>query len=172
MKLLYSQSTQSTYPYPRNDGQPIIGLDPDFLILEKLPVSPPTYDEETEVITSNWEIDLDALEYRQEWTVTPKPTPEPIPNWDGFNATMLGDASFNLATGTVMGIAPAVALALPAALTQVSTNGIAAFALTYGAFVSIASVPLETRQSWSAIAEANHLPADFTAVILQGNDPE
>jgi hypothetical protein len=124
------------------------------------------------VLTKAWN-DFIASGQELEILVDPMPTVEPPPpNWDEFNATMLSDANFNLATGTVMDIAPAVALALPAALTQVSTNGIAAFALAYSAFVSIASVPLETRQSWSAVAEANHLPADFTAVILQGNDPE
>jgi hypothetical protein len=63
-KLLYSQTTQQTYPYPRNDDAPIIGLDPDFLILERVETTPPTYDPETEIITPNWVGASAAIYYR------------------------------------------------------------------------------------------------------------
>jgi hypothetical protein len=87
-KILYHQPTQQVVPYPRNDDQPVAGLSSDYLLLERVETTPPTYDPETEIITPNWVVDLDALEYRQEWTVTSKPSPEPVPNWDGFNAAM------------------------------------------------------------------------------------
>jgi len=164
-KLLYSQATATTHPYPRNDDAPIIGLDPDFLVLEKLPVSPPTYDPETEIITSNWVVDIDALEYRQEWVISDKPLPEPIPNWDGFNAAILSNPEFNERTGVVLSVAPAVALAIPAALAQVESNGVSAFSIVYGAFIQVGAVSEEVRESWAMLGEEYNLPADFIDVV-------
>jgi hypothetical protein len=94
-KLLYSQTTQQTHPYPRNDDAPIVGLDPDFLILEQVETTPPTYDPETEIITPNWVVDITALEYRQEWVVSDKPVPEPVPNWTGFYDGLIVSQTYN-----------------------------------------------------------------------------
>jgi hypothetical protein len=94
-KLLYSQSTQQTYPYPRNDDAPIIGLDPDFLVLERVETPPPTYNPETEIITLTWVVDVEALEYRQEWVVTDKPSPVVVPNWTGFYDGLIVSATYN-----------------------------------------------------------------------------
>lgn len=83
-KLLYSQSTQVIKPYPRLDDAPIAGLDPGYLVLDKVEVAPISYDPETQIATTHWVVDLEALEYRQEWIITDKPIPEPTPNWDGL----------------------------------------------------------------------------------------
>jgi hypothetical protein len=83
-KVLYSQSTQQIYPYPRSDDAPIAGLDPDLLVLTEVPAPPPDYDTETQSITDSWEVDVDSLEYRQVWTITDIIPSPPVPNWLQF----------------------------------------------------------------------------------------
>jgi hypothetical protein len=96
MKLLYSQTTQQTYPYPRNDGQQIIGLDPDYLVLDRIETTPPDYDA-TQSINSEWVVDVDLLEYRQEWTVTDLLPSPPVPDWDGLYSALMDSEPYQFA---------------------------------------------------------------------------
>lgn len=165
-KLLYSQSTQAIKLYPRLDDQPIAGLDPDYLVLDKAETPPPSYDSTTQSLLSNYVVDLQTSQYRQEWTVTDLP---PVPDWDGFNAYMLTDTDFNTYYGTGLTVAPAVTTSIPTALAQVSTNGVNSFNLTFNEFCNAVSVTTTHRNSWADIAESYHLPADFVSVIRGGN---
>jgi hypothetical protein len=160
-KILYSQSTQQTFGYPRSDNEPIVGLDPDFLVLTQVETTPPEITE-SQSLSSSYEVDLDSLEYVQQWTVVDNPLQ---PDWDGFNGAMLQDVAFNQTTGAVMGVAPSVALALPAALAQVSTNGVNAFGLVFNAFCAAGSVSVVQRSEWASIAETYSLPADFVNIV-------
>jgi hypothetical protein len=97
-KLLYSQSTQQVHPYPRNDGQPIIGLDPDYLVLTEVLTPPPTdYNTETQSISDSWNVDVDSLEYRQEWTVADLLPSPPVPNWDRLYAALMNSEPYQFA---------------------------------------------------------------------------
>jgi hypothetical protein len=86
-------------------------------------------------------------------------------DWDGFNAAILSDTAFNQKTGAVMGVAPAVAIALPAALAQVSTNGVAAFGLVFNAFCTAGQVSSGQRATWATLAEGFNLPIEFVDVV-------
>ena len=63
MKVLYNTESQAVSAYPRSDDEPVVGLDPVYLVLNKIEAPAPS---PTAVPT--WEVDLDALEYRQFWT--------------------------------------------------------------------------------------------------------
>lgn len=109
--------------------------------------------------------DLDSGE---ELEIIPDPIPEittPAPDWDGFNAAMLSNTEFNQITGVVLGLAPTVALGIPAALAQVSTNGVTAFALVFNAFCQIGNVSISQREAWANIAESFNLPIEFIGVV-------
>lgn len=82
MKVLYNTESQAVSAYPRSDDEPVVGLDPIYLVLVKIETPAPS---PTAVPT--WEVDLDALEYRQSWT-KPEPPP-PAPDWLGFNLAMI-----------------------------------------------------------------------------------
>ena len=82
MKVLYNTQTQGVSPYPRNDDEPVIGLSPEYLVLEKVQSDPPS-----PTAISSWEVNLEALEYCQVWT-EPEPPP-PAPDWLSFNLTMI-----------------------------------------------------------------------------------
>ena len=89
----------------------------------------------------------------------------PVPDWDGFNSVFLADVAFNQYCGTCLGLAPVVAMALPTALAQVTTNGIASFSMVFTNFCAIASVTSQDRNDWGDIAESYDLPVDFVQVI-------
>lgn len=82
MKVLYSQSTQAIRQYPRQDDEPVVGLDPDYLVLEKVNTTPPSYDPDTQYLAESWVVDLEALEYREVWSE--ESLPPPSPDWEGF----------------------------------------------------------------------------------------
>lgn len=86
-------------------------------------------------------------------------------DWDSFNAYILSDAAFNQTMGSVMQNAPAVAVAIPAALSQVAANGVTAFALAFNAFCTVGQVTTQQRETWADIAESFNLPSDFVAVV-------
>ena len=117
------------------------------------------------VLQTAWQEFVDSGE---ELEIIPDPIPEittPASDWDGFNAAMLADTKFNQITGVVLGIVPTVALGIPAALAQVSTNGITAFALVFDTFCQIGNVSYEHRETWANIAEGFNLPIEFVDVI-------
>lgn len=71
--------------FGKENANDIIGLDPTYLILEKILVTP-DYDPETEQAIESWTVDLPNLQYVQTWTI------EPIvfqPDWTGFLAPFL-----------------------------------------------------------------------------------
>jgi hypothetical protein len=165
-KILYHQPTNQIVSYNRLDNELPVGLDYSvYLVLDQISTDPPGYDEETQIVTSSWVIDVENLEYRQEWIVSDKPEPEPVPNWDGFNAAMLTNVEFNTYYGAGLTTAPAVTTSIPTALAQVSTNGINAFALTFNGFCQAVSVTSTHRGEWADLAETLNLPADFAAVV-------
>ena len=83
--IIYNPQDQSIVEpiiFGKSDANDIIGLDPSFLILEKI-TSTPIYNPETEQAIESWTIDLPNLQYVQTWTI------EPIvfqPDWAGFLA--------------------------------------------------------------------------------------
>ena len=77
-----TNSVQSPIVFSKENAIDIIGLDPTYLILEKVFVTP-EYNTETEQSIESWTIDLPNLQYVQTWTI------EPIvfqPDWAGFLA--------------------------------------------------------------------------------------
>lgn len=57
--------------WPRADGMPIEGLDPDLRPLKVVIADRPAYDLDTHSLNPGWVIDLVAEEYRREWTAVP-----------------------------------------------------------------------------------------------------
>ena len=98
------------------------------------------------------------------------PDPEPhvqplVPNWDDFNAVFLADGAFNQYCGACLSVAPVVAMAIPTALAQVSSNGVNAFRQVFLAFCQLASVTPEHRGEWATLGESYNLPTDFINIV-------
>lgn len=160
-KLLYSQSTQQRYGFNRLNNEDPAELDPDILVLTRVEADPPEITE-NQSLTFTYVVDVDSLEDRQVWTVTNNP---PAPNWDGFNEAILSNVEFNMTTGAVLQLAPSLALALPAALSQVATNGVTAFGLVFNPFCTVGQVSSEQRGIWADLAVTYNLPGDFVGVV-------
>ena len=166
-KVLYSQSTQKIYSYPRLDDKPIIGLNSDFLILDKINASIPTYDPETQSVSSNFTIDLEELQYRQEWTVIDLSLEESTPNWDNFNIYMLSDSTFKTYRDSVRAIDADLNGALFDAYAMIDSHGITTFSTIWNIWSDIATIDPEDREAIAVAAESFSLPQNFIDLIRQ-----
>jgi hypothetical protein len=95
----------------------------------------------------------------------PPPPPQTFENWDMFNAMMLQDIGFQQYTGACLQSAPAIALSIPAALSQIADKGINSFALVYGGFLMVANPTQTDRQRWKGYAESANLRVEFLDLI-------
>lgn len=161
-KVLYSQSTQTTKFYPRTDEGAVVGLDPDYLVLTQVQTSPPSYDPETQAVSSQYVVDINAFEYRQEWTVSDLP---PQPQWDTFNVYMLSDATFKAYRDTVRSVDGDLNAALFNAYGVVATNGVNAFANVWAVWTQISGITAQDKHAIADVAESYNLPTDFVAII-------
>lgn len=161
-KLLYSQSTQVIKPYPRLDDQPIAGLDPDYLVLDKVEVAPPSYDPATQSLSSSYIIDIELLEYRQEWAVVDL---SPVPDWDGFNTYMLSDPIFKGYRDVVRDIDGELTGALFDAYAMIDAHGINAFNNIWGVWVSVSGISEVDRGIIANTARNYNLPEAFVDII-------
>ena len=149
-KVLYSQSTHQVHPYPRQDDEPVTGLDPDYLVLTKVEATPPSYDPDTQYLAESWVVDLNDLEYQQVWTIEDLP---PVPQWTAFNTAMLSDPNWQ-------------AWSLPADLrnamiaASINSNSVS---LENAYAIAKASVPpsAEAIEGWQTLADTYNIPIVF-----------
>ena len=151
MKVLYNTQTQEVSLYPRNDDEPVIGLSPEYLVLEKIGSDPPS-----PTAISSWEVNLEALEYCQVWT-EPEPPP-PAPDWLSFNLTMIPpttESTFEVWLGQFK---EPYRVALVAASSQGDTERVQA---QYELLKNQIPPTAEQIAEWQGIADASHVPVSF-----------
>lgn len=163
MKILYSQSTGATLRYPRTDDAPIVGLDSDYLVLTQIQTSPPSHDPETQTVSSQYVVDTEVLEYRQEWAITEIP---PRPQWDSFNVYMLSDATFKTYRDTVRTVDGDLNAALFNAYGVVASNGVSVFSNVWAVWSQVSGITTQDKQAIADVAESYNLPAEFVSVIV------
>jgi hypothetical protein len=76
MKILYDTETQSIKRYPRNDDEPVVGLDARYLVLELIEQEKPEHDPATHYLRRTQAIDLDTLQVMRGWEIVAH---EPMP---------------------------------------------------------------------------------------------
>jgi hypothetical protein len=67
MKILYDTQTQSLKTYPRSDDQPVVGLDPRYLVLDLSQQEKPEHNPATHYLRRTEAIDLDSLQVPRGW---------------------------------------------------------------------------------------------------------
>jgi len=164
MKVLYSQLNATIKPYPRNDDNPILGLDPDYLVLDKIESPQPEYDPSTQTIREEWVIAFETLEYRQEWIIEPIVV-APVEDWPSFNTYMLTSPLFRARRDIVRPIDPELNSALYDAYALVERNGVEAFALIWAYWCQLSGIPPEEKEVLAQVAESLNLPSDFVALL-------
>ena len=165
-KLLYSQSTQQIKPYPRSDDNPILGLDLDYLVLERVESLQPEYDPATQTIRDEWVIDLESLEYRQEWIVESIPV-VPVQDWPLFNLYLFSHPAFVGYGITANQANPWLPPAVVERYGLVAKDGLieSNFPFYWNLFCQMLSVSPEHRIEWADMAESFNLPTDFVSLI-------
>jgi hypothetical protein len=69
MKILYDTESQSLKRYPRSDDEPVVGLDPRYLVLDLVQDEQPDHDPATHYLRRTESIDLDALHVVRGWEI-------------------------------------------------------------------------------------------------------
>jgi hypothetical protein len=105
----------------------------------------------------------DAVWLDGAWVVPPPP--EPAPDWGSFKRLALTHPGLNAAMAAALPLAPAAALALPAALMRAEQGATADFAGCWRAVCAAAPMASETVEELVTAAQAANLPADFVAAL-------
>ena len=76
MKILYDTDIERLVLYPRSDDEPVVGLDPCYLVLDLIQQEKPSHDPAAHYLNRTEAIDLDALQVTRGWELVAH---EPLP---------------------------------------------------------------------------------------------
>ena len=181
-QLLHRQTNQ-LQPYPRDDDQPVIGLDRavyHVLAVDRIP-QPTDHDPATHILSAAppaieiTDPDSDDLNgtVTYGWQLTPiapPPPPAAEPDWLGFAGWLYGYGPMAEAMATARASMdpqgePATT-GLPAAMDEARLRqNYVAFALSWGQFLGASQMPAVNIAEIAAKAEACNLPAEFIAAL-------
>lgn len=175
-RLLYNPATAQLLPYPRQDDEPVIGLDPALVVLELIQLDPPSYDPATHRLEPTEAIDLQAGTVTRGWQVVPIAPAPPAPDWERFRSQLQTDNGFPAAWATILQGDSRAAIMLIASLSvwQAAPDQWGQFLAAVLACLSL--LPFEQQAEVGlellALAHSCHLdPAFLTALegMLEGN---
>ena len=178
-RLLYNTATATTQPYPRQDDEPVVGLDPIYRVLAVVSLPQPDHDPATEAATPTETIAWDAPSAGVDGTLTrgwdvqpiiPPPPPAPAPDWLGFAGWLYSYPA--MADGMEVARAsrdpqgePATT-GLPAAMDEARLrSNYVPFALSWGQFLAASGLSTEAAAEIIARAQACNLPPEFVAAL-------
>jgi hypothetical protein len=173
-RLLLDRATGALLPYPRQDNEPVTGLDRDAAyVVEVFREPEPEHDPSThhlqqlEPVISITDPDSDdvngAAAYG--WELVAIPEPVPVPDWGRFKRIAMASDTLNSILAGAYGVAPVAAGALAPALLQAETGAAADFAAAWAVIVRTVAVPPEVVAGFVGVATACHLPAEFVAAL-------
>jgi hypothetical protein len=119
VKVIYNPSTGKISPYPRNDEDLIIGLDPSLSIMELIEESQPSYDPDTQHLGPTTAIDETNSTVTRGWevlTIPIGPLRPGIPNYAGFEDALKSTGS--LMTVNRNRMVPTITLSTPTTLAE------------------------------------------------------
>ena len=92
---LWDSIDQKILSYPRADDQPVVNLDPRYLVLRIVKEARPD-DVEGFTVRQRLIVDLDAMEWRHGWELIELPAPAPPqPDYVGFYSALLSSATYS-----------------------------------------------------------------------------
>ena len=96
---LWDTINQEILSYPRADDEPVVNLDPRYLVLRIIKEDKPDAPEGF-TVQQRWAVDLDALEWRHGWELIELPAPAPPqPDYVGFYSGLLASATYQAVIG-------------------------------------------------------------------------
>jgi len=91
---LYDTIAEEVVPYPRGDDEPVVGLDPRYVVLSIVKEEKPEVPEGWR-INETRTVDVDDLEWRHGWELIELPPPiEPGPDYVGFYSALLASTTY------------------------------------------------------------------------------
>lgn len=165
MKLLYNQSTATLHSYPRQDDEPVVGLDPEYLELVVIQAERPSYDPATRRLEPTETIDTQARTVTRGWELIELPSPAPAPDWATFKSTALNSTTLNAIVAEAFQAAPVAAASLAPALLRAENHGAADFAAAWSAICAVVPVAPEVIEGFQQVATGCNLPDEFLAVL-------
>ena len=92
---LWDTIDQRILGYPRADDQPVVNLDPRYLVLRIVKEARPDAPEGF-TVRQRLTVDLEALEWRHGWELIELPAPPPPqPDYVGFYSALLSSATYS-----------------------------------------------------------------------------
>jgi hypothetical protein len=163
-KLLYNTITTQLLAYPRQDDEPLVGLDPAMVVLELVEQAAPAHNPATHQLEQTDTIDLDTHTVQREWIAKPLPAQTLIEaNFIGFYEAISTDPGVNSMLGSVLAAVPALYGGLIVGLSRVSEGDTRLFLAAWSNVKALFPLQAELVDSLQAAATAYHLPPDFIA---------
>ena len=107
MKLLYDTTTAKLTPYPRSDDEPVVGLDPCYLVLGLIQQEKPDHDPATHYLRRTEAIDLNASQVTRGWgLVAHEPMPVVV-TMTSLRLALIDAGLYQTITAAINGIADA-----------------------------------------------------------------
>lgn len=122
-RILYDTETGLLQPYPRQDDEPVVGLDPSFRSLQLIQELPPDHNPSTERLEPTETIDLDAGAVTRSWQLVTLPPPPPGPDWPQFRQAIRSENGFYDAYRAALAADPMVVPLLGSRLDDFERDG-------------------------------------------------
>jgi hypothetical protein len=171
--ILWDTIEEKTIKYPRNDDEPVVGLDPRYQALKVIRDAAPTEIPEGMKIEQIIYTDFDAGEYHYGWKIVPvEPQIEP-PNWSRFKNSLLSHPEINSMLNSGMSVLPTAVITLPTTLlNSENTGNVDDFRTVWIALRRSGLVNPDLVQIVRNLAINNHLPKKFIDAIGGNIRPE
>lgn len=168
MKYLYTLPSGPLRPYPRQDDEPVVGLDTAVFAVLLVQQDPePEYDLGTEYLAPQETITLGEPEglLLRGWQVLPIPPAPEQPRWVEFGAAVQASEAINQLLGTALQQLPALGLGLGVGLGKAADGDARVFLSSWTMARGLGLIPDELLTGIASLAQQYHLPADFIAAL-------
>ena len=163
-RIIYDTNTGETYPWPRSDDEPIIGLGPGLVVLTVTCEPMPEPGDGFSVTQAEPVDDLQAGTRTIGWVVEPLPKSPHGPDWVAFGAALAADPDVNGLVATAAAAnAPVLHGMLIVGLGQAAQGDPQTFGAAWSAARAAGLVSPELIANMQATAAVFNLPAEFIA---------
>jgi hypothetical protein len=158
MKIIFDPATGRSFPYPRADNGPIIGLDPSLKVLDVIRLPIPDVAEGSVLTEAAPVDDLVAGTRTIGWDVQPPP---PEPQWVQFAASLVPDIPVNQFIVSVAQAAPMLDRMLTVGMGQAAQGDPQTFMAAWTQARVLGLAPPELIKHMQGMAAGFYLPAEF-----------
>jgi len=170
-RILYHTATGSLHPYPRQDDEPVVGLDPSFRSLNLIQESPRDHDPATERLEPTETIDLEAATVIRGWRLVTLPSPPRLESdWLGFAGWLYGFTpmaeAMQAARESREPQGEPATTGLPAAMDEARLReNYTPFAVSWATFLAASGLPADACSQIVERAQVCRLPAEFIEAL-------